>query len=87
MPTFDYTCPTCGHKFERFCKCSERKDQDCAECGSTATQVIRHAPQPHWTSLAMGEGASPEAINHFDRMRREKRAKEDKAIREHGSIS
>jgi hypothetical protein len=35
----------------------------------------------------MGSSASPEAIKKFDKMRRDKKAKEDKAIREHGSIN
>lgn len=32
----------------------------------------------------MGEGASPEAIKKFEKMRREQRAKEEKSQREHG---
>jgi hypothetical protein len=34
----------------------------------------------------MGESASPEAIKRFDKMRRDQRDKEEKAVREHGSI-
>ena len=83
MPTYDYQC-SCGHSEEIFCKVSERKDQKCGECGQETRQVIRHAPQPHWTSLAMGESASPEAIKMFDKMRREQKAKEDKSMRDHG---
>lgn len=86
MPTYEYTCPACGHEEEIWCKSSVRHDQRCAECGTATTQVIRHAPQPHWTSLAMGESASPEAIKRFDKMRRDQRDKEEKAVREHGSI-
>lgn len=82
MPTYEYRCE-CGLNFERWCNVSERHDQQC-ECGRTATQVIRTAPQPHWTSLAMGSSASPEAIAKFDKMHREKRAKEDATYREHG---
>lgn len=86
MPTYEYDCPACGQAHEIFCKVSERKDQRCGECKARLRQVVRHAPRPHWTSLAMGEGASPEAIKMFDKMRREKRAKEEKILKEHGSL-
>lgn len=84
MPTYEYSCPSCGCDFDRFCKSSERKDQECPDCGSTAKQVIRTPAKPHWSSLAMGAGASPEAIKKFDKMHREKVAKEQKTYREHG---
>lgn len=32
----------------------------------------------------MGEGASPEAIRKFDKMRREQKDKETKTMQEHG---
>lgn len=34
----------------------------------------------------MGDSAGPEAIRHFDKMRRDQKHKEEKLIREHGSI-
>lgn len=83
MPTFEYDCPDCGKEFDRWCKASERENQKC-ECGSTGKQVIRTAPVPHWTSLAMGSSASPEAIKRFDKMRREQANKESKTMKEHG---
>jgi putative FmdB family regulatory protein len=86
MPTYEYTCPSCGHEEDIWCKASIRKDQICSECGTATKQVIRTPAQPHWTSLAMGDSAGPEAIKRFDKMRRDKKAKEEKAIREHGSI-
>lgn len=84
MPTYNFTCPACGHKDDIFCKVSERQDQTCGECGEPTNQVVRTPPQPHWTSLAMGENASPEAIKMFNKMRREQKAKEEKTFREHG---
>ena len=84
MPTYEYKCETCETYFERFVPASKRKDQVCEECGNTGKQVILHAPQPHWTSLAMGDSASPEAIKKFETMRRDQKAKEDKSMREHG---
>lgn len=87
MPTFEFTCPACGEEFDRWCKISERKSQQCASCGSIGVQQVRTPVKPHWTSLAMGDSASPEAIDHFDRMHRQKVEKEEKAIKEHGSIN
>ena len=84
MPTYDYRCPDCEAEDERFVKVSERNDQECGECGATLRQIIKKAPAPHWTSLAMGAGASPEAIKKFETMRRDQRAKEEKSKREHG---
>lgn len=84
MPTYNYTCPNCGHQEDIFCKVSERLEQTCGECSAPTSQVVRVAPRPHWTSLAMGDSASPEAIKMFDKMRRERRAKEEKTFREHG---
>lgn len=85
MPTYNYVCEKCETEEDRFIlKISERQEQKCGECGERLTQVIRQAPAPHWTSLAMGDSASPEAINKFEKMRREQRSKEEKSKREHG---
>lgn len=84
MPTYNYTCLACKNEDDIFCKMSERKDQVCTECGTATEQVIRHAPQPHWTSLAMGSNPSPEAVKKFDSMRAEQRVKEEKSMADHG---
>ena len=84
MPTYDYRCPNCGASDERFVKVTERLHQYCGECESLLTQVILKAPAPHWSSLAMGDSASPEAIKKFESMRREQRAREEKIYNEHG---
>ena len=87
MPTYEYNCPHCGTDFDKFCKISERAESRCPECDNIGRQVVRTPVKPHWTSLAMGESVGPEAIRMFDKMRRDKKAKEEKAIKEHGSIS
>jgi len=88
MPTYEYTCETCKEDIERFItKVSERKNQQCTSCGGDLAKRIRTPAKPHWTSLAMGNSAGPEAIDRFDRMHKDKAAKEEKAIREHGSIN
>lgn len=84
MPTFEYTCPECGTQFEAWCKVSERGDQRCPECDNIGRQAVRTPAQPHWSSLAMGSSASPEAIKKFESMRREQKTREEKSMREHG---
>lgn len=87
MPTFEYKCIACGDEDERLLPLRERQTQECASCGSALTQVVRTPPQPNWAALAMGESASPEAIDRFDRNHKNQKAREEKAIREHGSIN
>lgn len=84
MPTYEYKCPKCGHEDDIWTTVSKRKDQVCSACGNATNQVVRTPAQPHWSSLAMGVGASPEAIKKFDKMHREKAAKEAKIKAEHG---
>ena len=33
MPTYDYECGACGHRFERFQSIRERPARKCPECG------------------------------------------------------
>lgn len=87
MPTFEFKCPDCEQYFDQFCKIAERSEVVHHGCVSMAKQVIRTNASLDWTRLAMGGGASPEAVNRFDRVHREQTAKEEKAIREHGSIN
>lgn len=84
MPTFNFTCKACGQKDDIFCKISEREVQVCTACDNITKQVVRQAPQPHWTSLAMGSSPSPEAVKKFDSMRRDQRIKEEKSMADHG---
>jgi len=84
MPTYEYTCPKCAHECDIFAKVSERKNQECPECGNILEQRVRTPAQPHWSSLAMGESASPEAIKKFDKMHRERAERERKTKQEHG---
>lgn len=86
MPTYEYTCPACGYQQDAFCSVSERKNQTCEECGNITNQVVRTPAQPHWSSLAMGSSASPEAIRRFDKMHREQADKEAKMKKEHGDF-
>jgi putative FmdB family regulatory protein len=39
MPIFEYTCPNCGHRFEKLVLSSRRqKELRCPECGSLDVQ-------------------------------------------------
>lgn len=87
MPTFEYVCPDCKQDFEKFCKIAEKDTVIHSGCVSIAKQVIRTNASLNWTRLAMGEGASPEAISRFDKVHRKQVAKENKAIADHGSIN
>ena len=40
MPTYDYQCETCGHRFERFQKMSEAPLTACPECGGQVRRLI-----------------------------------------------
>ncbi len=33
MPTYDYTCSGCGHRFERFESIGARGPKECPKCG------------------------------------------------------
>lgn len=41
MPTYDFACKSCGHKFSLFTSISGRKNAKCPECGSSdVTQLL-----------------------------------------------
>jgi putative FmdB family regulatory protein len=33
MPTYDYTCAACGHRFERFESINDDAPKECPKCG------------------------------------------------------
>jgi len=35
MPSYDFVCNGCGHKFAVFCDMNARKSQTCPQCAST----------------------------------------------------
>ncbi len=86
MPTFEFKCPDCDQYFDRFCKIADREEVIHEGCEHTAKQVVRTPAKPIWSSLAMGDSASPEAINKFEKMHKQQADKENKAIADHGSI-
>lgn len=40
MPTYDYICEACGHKFEKFQSMSEKPLKKCPECGKGVRKLI-----------------------------------------------
>jgi len=40
MPTYDYACDACGHRFERFQKMSDPPLKRCPACGGLVRRLI-----------------------------------------------
>ena len=40
MPTYEYQCEQCGHRFERFQKMSEEPSKKCPRCGTRVHRLI-----------------------------------------------
>lgn len=40
MPTYDYRCTQCEHRFEAFQKMSDAPLSDCPECGGSVKRLI-----------------------------------------------
>jgi len=40
MPTYEYRCKSCGHKFERFQGITEKPVRLCPECGRAVERLI-----------------------------------------------
>jgi putative FmdB family regulatory protein len=40
MPTYEYKCLDCGHKFDRFQSIKDEPVKDCEKCGKTVKRLI-----------------------------------------------
>ena len=40
MPTYDYLCEKCGHRYEKFQSMSAEPDTECPECGGEVKRLI-----------------------------------------------
>ncbi|HXY70759.1 MAG TPA: zinc ribbon domain-containing protein [Gemmatimonadales bacterium] len=40
MPTYEYKCPSCGTRFERFQKITAKPGAPCPKCGTKAERLI-----------------------------------------------
>ena len=40
MPTYEYECESCGHRFERFQAMSDSRVSDCPKCSAPVRRLI-----------------------------------------------
>ena len=40
MPTYEYACSSCGHRFEQFQQITEEPIQTCPKCGGSVKRLI-----------------------------------------------
>ncbi len=83
MILHDFRCEDCGSVEEHMCKAGDDLSI-CDACGGVSHKVILTTAKPHWSSLAMGNNASPEAVDKFEKMHKQQKAKEEKTFKEHG---
>lgn len=78
----DFECQRCAHAFEDLLP-HDTRETACPKCGYTATRQISPVRIDR-SAIALTKGASPESIAHFDRIHRERKAKEERALERHG---
>ena len=83
MPLHDYECSECGSVNEHFVNGNVHTVR-CLNCKGDAHRIFLTVAKPHWSALAMGSSASPEAIARFDRVHRQQKEKEEKSYKENG---
>jgi hypothetical protein len=79
----DTECPDCGHRDEDMIRRGSTDPLVCKACNGV-TRRVPSAPKVDWDALAQGEGASPEAIRHFERKHKQQTEREKKIHAEHG---
>ena len=40
MPTYEYECPACGHRFEKFQSITDEPVKKCPECGKKVKRLL-----------------------------------------------
>lgn len=78
---FDFECPCCNTQFEELAK--DGWQILCPSCNSDAKRMISPV-RINKLDMAMSGSASPESLNYFDKVHRERKAIEDKKYHEHG---
>ncbi len=78
---FEFSCPHCG-QFEDLVK-PDIRQAPCPRCKAPAERIISPVRIDRY-AMALGVGATPTAIEHFDRIHRERRAIEDRAFERNG---
>lgn len=83
MIIHDFRCVECGLVEERYVKQGVHS-VSCGKCDGFSKKITLKAPNPDWTGLAMGDSASPEAIDKFEKRRKQQRDKEERCFNENG---
>lgn len=81
MIMHDFRCSN-GHVAEHAVNSSTTTLQ--CQCGETSVRVFLTAPKLDYGHMAQGESAPTTAIDKFERMHKDQRAKEERHLREHG---
>ena len=79
---FDHRCTKCKLVFEELTKPGDYWCK-CPKCGSNAQRIMSPVRMDR-TLAALSDSASPESIKHFDRVHKQRRAIEEKNMRNHG---
>lgn len=82
---FDFECTrmTCLAKFEDLVP-SDDYYATCPICGNNWAERLISPVRINKLDMAMSGSASPESLNYFDKVHRERKAIEDKKYHEHG---
>lgn len=83
MILHDFRCEECDTVEEHYCSSGDELSI-CDACGGISHRVFKQLAKPHWLALAQGDNASPEAVDRFERMHKQQKAKEEKTFAEHG---
>ena len=54
MPTYEYECASCGHRFERFQAMSAPHPKSCPECGKGVRRLLAAGAAVHVKSSGGG---------------------------------
>jgi len=79
---FDFACTKCGYVFEEMAK-PDNYWSRCPQDGANARREISPVRINH-TAMANSESASPGTLAHFDRVHKQRKAIEERSMRDHG---
>lgn len=79
---WEFRCTKCGDAFEDLAK-PDVYWSKCPKCGANARREITPVRIDR-TRIAGTIGASPESINHFDRVHKQQKMKEERSKANHG---
>ncbi len=80
---YDWRCSSCDLAFEAL-SYSAVKELECPNCGAIAKRTLVTPPRIDRLAMGAHKHASPESIDHFDRVHRQQRRIEEACEKEHG---